>query len=443
MSRLLIQRGSSGTQEIVLKPGANRLGRSEQNDLPINDPTVSGFHCEIAFEQDTVIVRDLGSTNGTFINSVPIRQAILEPGQTLRLGSVELFFPPDAPTTTTTVSGSPPAIARVRLAKADANQPPPPRPVTPVAVEAPPAPQVRGPDDCRNHSGVLATLICQQCGTLFCKSCVKTIHAGARDVHSCLICAGICVNLAQHRKAVAKETATFGSLLPTAFKYPLQQDGLVILLCGTILFTLLDFARLILLKVIAFLGLFLGLAFLIPMVLTFVMSVGFLFAYMQNIISATSNGNDSPPGWPQISGFWDDVVVPCLRLITIFAVCVGPGIVMLPISIPLGVMLLLLGLFCVPMAFLTVSMADSVAGLNPLLIFSSISKVPGPYLLACALFLAIIGLETFCESFFRLAPIFIVPAVVGKFVSLYGLTVEMRILGLLYYTNKEKLSWFG
>src|SRR6266700_7210767 len=45
MSRLLIQRGASGTQEIVLKPGANRLGRSEQNDLPINDPTVSGFHC--------------------------------------------------------------------------------------------------------------------------------------------------------------------------------------------------------------------------------------------------------------------------------------------------------------------------------------------------------------------------------------------------------------
>ena len=39
MSRLLIQRDASGTQEIVLKPGANRLGRSEQNDLPINDPT--------------------------------------------------------------------------------------------------------------------------------------------------------------------------------------------------------------------------------------------------------------------------------------------------------------------------------------------------------------------------------------------------------------------
>ena len=356
MSRLLIQRGASGTQEIVLKPGANRLGRNEENDLPINDPTVSGFHCEIDFEHDTVVVKDLGSTNGTFINSVPIRQAILEPGQTLRLGSVELFFPPDAQTTTTLPSPRP-AGARVRLAKAGMDQPPPQQQSAPPVAEEPPlAPPLRGPDDCRNHSGIPATLICQQCGVLFCKSCVKTIHAGNRDVHSCLLCAGICVNLAQHRKAVAKETATFGNLLPTAFKYPLQQDGPVILLCGTILFAFLDFARLILLKVIAFLGLFLGLSFLIPMVLTFVMSAGYLFAYMQNIITATSNGNDNPPGWPQISGFWDDVVVPCLRYSTTLAVLVGPGIVMLPVSTPLGVTLLLLGLFCVPMAFLTVSL---------------------------------------------------------------------------------------
>src|SRR6266540_1097749 len=131
MSALLIQRGANGTQEIVLKPGANRLGRNEQNDLPINDPTVSGFHCEIDFEHGTVIVRDLGSTNGTFINSVPIRQAILEPGQTLRLGSVELFFPPDA--TPTTVSALPPAGARVRLAKVDIDHRPPPSPATSIA----------------------------------------------------------------------------------------------------------------------------------------------------------------------------------------------------------------------------------------------------------------------------------------------------------------------
>ena len=95
------------------------------------------------------------------------------------------------------------------------------------------------------------------------------------------------------------------------------------------------------------------------------------------------------------------------------------------------------------MSFLTVSLADGIAGLNPLLIFSSIIKVPGPYLIARVFFLVIIGLETFCASLISLAPIAILPSVVGNFISLYGLTVEMRILGLLYQTNKEKLSWFG
>lgn len=436
MARLLIQRGASGTQEIVLKPGANRLGRNEQNDLTINDPTVSSFHCQIDFEQDTVKVRDLGSTNGTFIDSVPIQQAILVPGQTLKVGSVELFFSPET-SMTPPVSVPLSAIPRVRIAKAATDDPPPARPAAHVAEEAAPAPQAGGPDDCRNHAGVSATLICQQCGALFCKSCVKTLHAGNRDVHSCLLCSGICVNLVQHRKAVAKETATFGSLLPTAFKYPLQQNGPAILLAGTILFTFLDFARMALQNFrIGTLG--------VAYWLAVIMSVGYLFAYMQNIIVASSGGEDNPPGWPEISGFWDDVVLPCMRCITIWIVCGGPGIAaMIFVSPIVGVMVLLLGLFCMPMAFLTVSLADSVAGLNPLLIFSSISKVPVPYLLACAFFLVILGLEAFCESIFRLTPIFIVPAVVGKFVSLYGLTVEMRILGLLYYSNKEKLSWFG
>src|SRR5436190_18572023 len=183
MSRLLIQRGAGGTEEILLKPGANRLGRNEQNDLPINDPSVSSFHCEINFEHDTLVVKDLGSTNGTFINSVPIRQAILEPGQTLKLGSVELLFPADTAARTATTSDPPPG-ARLRVAKTGAEQPASLTPAAAIAVESlPSATSLRGPDECRNHSGIPATLLCQQCGELFCKSCVKTIHAGNRDVH--------------------------------------------------------------------------------------------------------------------------------------------------------------------------------------------------------------------------------------------------------------------
>ena len=427
MSRLLIQRGQTAPQEIVLKPGANRLGRNEQNDHEINDPTVSSFHCEIDFNNGVVVVKDLESTNGTFINSVPVRQAILEPGQTLTLGSVEMFFP-----AAESIAAPAPVKVGIRLARVESEAPPLPPPIAPVIAPEPAAP---GSNTCHNHPGVQATLICQQCGMLFCKSCVRTIRAGARDVHSCLACGGFCVKLADHRKAVARKNATFGSLLPTAFKYPLQQNGPIILLCGTILFTLLDLARFILLKA--------GMIISFPLLLTVLMSFGFLFAYMQNIIIATTNGDDNPPGWPEISGFWDDVGLPAVRWVVIWLVCTGPGIVtMITVSLPIGVVVLLLGLFCVPMAFLTVCVSDSLGGLNPLVIFSSIIKVPGPYLIACIVFLLVSGLQTVCEKMMDLSPIFIVSAVVGKFISLYGLTVEMRILGLLYFLNKDKFSWF-
>jgi hypothetical protein len=34
------------------------------------------------------------------------------------------------------------------------------------------------------------------------------------------------------------------------------------------------------------------------------------------------------------------------------------------------------------------------------------------------------------------------PTVISTFISLYGITVEMRLLGLLYFTHKSKLAWF-
>ena len=439
MSRLVVQGDQDGGREIVLRPGINVLGRSDATDHQINDPTVSSFHCEIDLRDGAMVVKDLGSTNGTFINSIPVQQSVLQPGQSLRLGSVEMIYSPQQPASAPI---APPAVSKPTIrVRPRAEAPPPATALAPEMVPTePPPPRIESgaPSECRNHPGVPGALICRQCGGLFCKSCVKTIRAGARDVNSCQVCGGICVTLAEHRKALAKESATFGSLLPTAFKYPLQQNGPIILMCGTILFTFLDFARLVLgnFKMAGTLGFAYWLAT--------IMGVGYLFAYMQNIIVASGHGEDNPPGWPEISGFWDDVVVPCLRCATIWLVCAGPGIATMIFVSPVpGVLVLLLGLFCIPMAFLTVCLADSIGGLNPLVIFASISKVPGPYLIACIFFLVIIGLETVCVSFFRLSPIFILPAVIGKFVSLYGLTVEMRILGLLYYTNKEKLSWFG
>ena len=67
------------------------VGRGDGNVLAIHDPSVSLAHCEILVHGPEVIVRDLGSTNGTFVNRVRLehRQAQLKSGQVVRFGSVE------------------------------------------------------------------------------------------------------------------------------------------------------------------------------------------------------------------------------------------------------------------------------------------------------------------------------------------------------------------
>src|SRR5205823_2085795 len=127
-------------------------------------------------------------------------------------------------------------------------------------------------------------------------NCVKTLRAGGRDVHSCLGCGGICADVAQYRKMAAKEQATFGSLLPGAFAYPLRQNGPIILVSATIFFGFLDFARFMLLTVLLKLvGVFV-ISLWLAILIAIIISVGYLFAFMQNIVVSTANGEENVPG---------------------------------------------------------------------------------------------------------------------------------------------------
>src|SRR2546425_9447049 len=97
MARLVVNPGSPVAWEIELKPGTNLLGRGFANDFKIEDPSVSGSHCQIVVTDRTTVLKDLGSTNGTFVNRAPVKEAVLQSGQTIHLGGVEMIFQSDAP----------------------------------------------------------------------------------------------------------------------------------------------------------------------------------------------------------------------------------------------------------------------------------------------------------------------------------------------------------
>jgi pSer/pThr/pTyr-binding forkhead associated (FHA) protein len=90
MAKLVILSEGMTGRSHELTAEKTTIGRLEDNTFTIGDPSVSSHHCEVLLRGGDVIVRDLNSTNGTYINGERITEAPLKPGQILRLGQVEL-----------------------------------------------------------------------------------------------------------------------------------------------------------------------------------------------------------------------------------------------------------------------------------------------------------------------------------------------------------------
>jgi predicted component of type VI protein secretion system len=70
------------------------VGRDPEADIRVNSTEVSRLHCELHIRGERVIVKDLGSRNGTFINGEAIfSEAELHPGDTLHVGAMVFELP--------------------------------------------------------------------------------------------------------------------------------------------------------------------------------------------------------------------------------------------------------------------------------------------------------------------------------------------------------------
>jgi pSer/pThr/pTyr-binding forkhead associated (FHA) protein len=93
---VLLSAGMTGrTHE--LKADKTTIGRVEDNAFQIPEPSVSSHHCEVLLKGEDVLVKDLNSTNGTYINGQKVSESALKPGQVLRLGQIEMRLETDTP----------------------------------------------------------------------------------------------------------------------------------------------------------------------------------------------------------------------------------------------------------------------------------------------------------------------------------------------------------
>jgi len=447
MPRLVVHPGSPGQWEIQLRPGENLIGRSITNHFQIPDQSVSSTHCRIVVNEGAAQITDLGSTNGTWVNSNAVRESRLESGWMLKLGDVHLqYLCEEAPAQT---GSSMPAIPLTQNLVSEDSQA---EAVTPRATIAPSnSGNLRPLYHCKFHPSMAGRYQCPKCNHYFCDTCVATRTAGAHDKF-CRRC-GVGVHPVELEfEAVVQKS--FAERFSGAFLYPLRGMGIIIMVVGMVLLGIMKWGQ----ALFRFGSIR---AFVFGCILE-MFAGGYLFSYLQGIMHSTAAEDKELPDLPGISNFLEDVILPFFRLLGItlfyFFPVMGAGVWWLVTREPAALWTLaaaaLFALLFYPMAFLAVAIHDAVTAANPLLVVPSILKVPGKYL-AALVFLALslgvqicggIAVNHFFPEGMTTHDMGEFVAMIGSlaflaFLSFYLLIVGVHLLGLLFVTSKEELGW--
>ena len=78
-------------EEFKITQSVTNIGRGIEADIQIDDTSVSRLHCAIVLGSE-VLVRDLGSTNGTVVDGTRITESILRDGSIIKIGNITLTY---------------------------------------------------------------------------------------------------------------------------------------------------------------------------------------------------------------------------------------------------------------------------------------------------------------------------------------------------------------
>src|SRR5437899_1826212 len=300
MYRLVVNPGSTQRWEMRLKAGANSIGRSAENDFQIEHDSISSLHCVIQVGPGRIVIRDRGSTNGTFLNDRLIHESDLHPGETLQVGAIRMVLEEceqdeaaiaiDNPAHAT-VGG---AMLESRLhlepvARASSNPSIGPSNSSPAMVEE------EKPIQCKNHYQNIARYKCPKCVRYLCDLCVNTRGTAGGGQKFCKICSTESVPVIFKH---TMEAVDFFAEARQAFFYPIRGDGLVLLFGGSFFFGFLDLANYVSRHAFQY-----GLRAMMMRVtvFTFIFGPVYLFAYLKKMIAASVAGDAYMPDLPACS----------------------------------------------------------------------------------------------------------------------------------------------
>jgi len=86
MAKLSLMFENKLVKEVPVGSRPVGIGRSPDNDLPVDNLAVSNYHARVYFEVGRLVVEDLASLNGTFVNDMRVERATLHDGDSIHIG---------------------------------------------------------------------------------------------------------------------------------------------------------------------------------------------------------------------------------------------------------------------------------------------------------------------------------------------------------------------
>jgi pSer/pThr/pTyr-binding forkhead associated (FHA) protein len=396
----LILHTSNGQEVFPLHSGRIRIGRSASCDVQLEDESVSHLHCELEVEAGRVIVRDLASTNGTFVDGQQVHEKTIGTGERLQIGGVSFELAPSPRTTWT-------AEEHWREA-------------------------AEHPGRCVSHPHAAAAWVCQECHVCLCHACVKQVKLEPnRLVTLCTRCQGICERIGLDPKRLTRPSG-YGQGLLRALIYPFGENCLPILLAAIVL----EVVEALTPRQMGLAGSLISLVF-----------GAYMLLYLREILLSSTEGEAHPPPLPILDR--EAAREHVLEGMGIYLVCFGPWTLWrlltgLGIEAPrsIGACLLVVGAAYFPMALLAVVVCDDLSALNPVRIIVSIWRTAGRYLELCC-FVAALTAPLWLEGNRMVGGTpqasweNLIVGVAGMYVTI----VCVRAIGWFYFCSKVQLGW--
>ncbi len=236
-----------------------------------------------------------------------------------------------------------------------------------------------------------------------------------------------------------------GPTLRDAFIYPARGTGLV---------------SIVIVSVVILLASFLGSYVWRLRLILSILASGYAASYLLSAIAASARMERKPPGLPDYRDIVGDLLYPFILFAVPAVLSYLPAIVYASLAvaravpaaevfagnymIPVGLLILLaLGSFVFPMALMRVAGLYSLTGLNPVVIFRTIFRVPLQYLGLVLVLLLAIGMGFVAQTALTMTPFvrICVGPLIGPFISFYMVVATMRLMGVFVAKYQDRLGW--